>query len=110
MLEAKGLLTVEDLLAYLPLRYEDRSNLKPIAQLAPGEMATVIAEVKTARMSGFKRRNLGLFEATFTRWLRRDSEWQVVSRRLSGERARPGLARRAVRQDRVRHLHRPSCR
>ena len=66
MLEAKGLLTVEDLLAYLPFRYEDRSNLKPIAELAPGEMATVIAEVRSAKMSGFKRRNLGLFEATFT--------------------------------------------
>ena len=50
---------------YLPLRYEDRSNLKPIAQLAPGEMATVIAEVRTARVAAFKRRNLGLFEATF---------------------------------------------
>src|SRR5262245_59318400 len=66
MLEAKGLVTVEDLLAYMPLRYEDRTNLKPIAQLAPGEMATVIAEVRTSRLSGFKRRNLGLFEATFT--------------------------------------------
>jgi ATP-dependent DNA helicase RecG len=66
MLEAKGLLTVEDLLAYLPLRYEDRSNLKPISQLAPGEMATVLAEVKTARSSAFKRRNLGLFEVSFT--------------------------------------------
>src|SRR5919107_1423466 len=65
MLEAKGLLTVEDLLMYLPLRYEDRSNLKAIAQLAPGEMATVIAEVRSARMSGFKRKNLGLFEVTF---------------------------------------------
>ena len=65
MLEAKGLFTVEDLLAYLPLRYEDRSNLKPISQLAPGEMATVIAEVRSARMSGFKRRNLGLFEVSF---------------------------------------------
>ena len=66
MLEAKGLLTVEDILAYLPLRYEDRSNLKPISQLAPGEMATVIAEVRSARLSGFKRRNLGLFEVAFT--------------------------------------------
>jgi ATP-dependent DNA helicase RecG len=66
MLEAKGLTTVEDLLGYIPMRYEDRSNLKPISQLAPGEMATVIAEVRTARMSGFKRRNLGLFEATFS--------------------------------------------
>src|SRR6185369_527845 len=66
MLEAKGLHTVEDLLAYVPFRYEDRTNLKTLAQLAPGEMATVVAEVRTARLAGFRRRNLGLFEATFT--------------------------------------------
>jgi ATP-dependent DNA helicase RecG len=66
MLEAKGLLTVEDLLAYMPLRYEDRTNLKPIARLAPGEMATVIAEVRSAKLAAFKRRNLGLFEVSFT--------------------------------------------
>ncbi|MGH9627606.1 MAG: ATP-dependent DNA helicase RecG, partial [Bryobacteraceae bacterium] len=66
VLENKGLLTVEDLLAYLPMRYEDRSNTKPIAQLAPGEMATVTAEVRTAGLAGFKRRNLGLFEAAFS--------------------------------------------
>src|SRR5882724_3476967 len=66
MLEAKGLVTVEDLLGYVPFRYEDRSNMKPIAQLAPGEMATVIAQVHGTKMSGFKRRTLGLFEARFT--------------------------------------------
>jgi ATP-dependent DNA helicase RecG len=66
MLEAKGLLTVEDLLAYVPFRYEDRSNMKSIAQLAPGEMATVIAEVRTAKTAGFRRRSLGLFEASFS--------------------------------------------
>ncbi|MGA2577958.1 MAG: ATP-dependent DNA helicase RecG [Bryobacteraceae bacterium] len=66
MLEAKGLSTVEDLLAYVPFRYEDRSNVKTVNELAPGEMATVIAEVRTASLSGFKRRNLGLFEASFT--------------------------------------------
>lgn len=66
MLGAKGLETVEDLLHYFPFRYEDRSNLKPISQLAPGEMATVIAEVRSAKVSGFRRRNLGLFEAEFT--------------------------------------------
>src|SRR5258708_2840372 len=66
MLEAKGLVTVEDLLAYVPFRYEDRSNVKAIGQLAPGEMATVIADVRSAKLSGFKRRNLGLFEARFT--------------------------------------------
>src|SRR5579883_483771 len=66
MLEAKGLATVEDLLGYVPFRYEDRSNMKTIAQLAPGEMATVIADVRSAKLSGFKRRNLGLFEARFS--------------------------------------------
>src|SRR5262245_51398681 len=66
MLEQKGLKVVEDLLGYAPLRYEDRSNVKPIGKLAPGEMATVLAEVRSTRMSGFQRRNLGLFEATFT--------------------------------------------
>src|SRR5215467_7103027 len=66
MFEAKGLRTVEDLLSYFPFRYEDRSNMKPIAQLAPGEMATVIAKVRSAKLAGFRRKDLGLFEASFT--------------------------------------------
>ncbi|HUP04123.1 MAG TPA: ATP-dependent DNA helicase RecG, partial [Bryobacteraceae bacterium] len=66
MLEGKGLVTAEDLLGYVPFRYEDRSNVKTVAQLAPGEMATVIADVRSAKLSGFKRRNLGLFEARFS--------------------------------------------
>jgi ATP-dependent DNA helicase RecG len=66
MLEAKGLKVVEDLLTYAPFRYEDRSNVKTIRELAPGEMATVLAEVRSAKVSGFRRRNLGLFQATFT--------------------------------------------
>jgi ATP-dependent DNA helicase RecG len=64
--EAKGLLTVEDLLSYAPFRYEDRSNVKTIATLAPGETATVLGEVQSSRLSGFKRKNLGLFEAIFS--------------------------------------------
>jgi ATP-dependent DNA helicase RecG len=66
MLEAKGLKVVEDLLTYAPFRYEDRSNVKSIRDLAPGEMATVLAEVRSSKMSGFQRRNLGMFNATFT--------------------------------------------
>jgi ATP-dependent DNA helicase RecG len=66
VLESKGLSTVEDLLSYAPFRYEDRSNVKRIADLAPGEMATVMAEVESAKLAGFRRRNLGLFEARFT--------------------------------------------
>src|SRR5579864_4226603 len=65
MLEAKGLATVEDLLHYAPFRYEERSNVKSIRELAPGEMATVLAEVRSVKMSGFHRRSIGLFQATF---------------------------------------------
>src|SRR5438270_11712779 len=48
MLAAKGLHTVDELLHYLPFRYEDRLNPKSIAELRPGEMASVIAEVQTS--------------------------------------------------------------
>lgn len=65
-LEAKGLRIVEDLLYYAPFRYEDRSNVKPIRSLAPGEMATVLCTVRSTKVVGFQRRKLGLFEATFT--------------------------------------------
>ena len=40
-LQAKGLETIEDLIHYAPFRYEDRSNVKTIAQLAPGDMIFV---------------------------------------------------------------------
>jgi ATP-dependent DNA helicase RecG len=62
MLAAKGLLTVSDLLYYVPFRYEDRRNVKPIAALAPGEKASVLAQVAKAKLSGFHRKSLGLFE------------------------------------------------
>lgn len=64
-LEAKGLATAGDLLHYAPFRYEDRSNVKPISQLAPGEMATVLAEVRTVHTPRFQRKNLGLIEVVF---------------------------------------------
>jgi ATP-dependent DNA helicase RecG len=66
MLETKGLKVVEDLLTRAPFRYEDRTNVKTIRDLAPGEMATVMAEVRSTKVAGFQRRNLGLFQATFT--------------------------------------------
>jgi ATP-dependent DNA helicase RecG len=40
-----GIACVEDLLWHLPTRYEDFSTLRTIAQLAPGEQATVIANL-----------------------------------------------------------------
>ncbi len=66
ILAAKGLHIVDDLLAYAPFRYEDRANLKPISALAPGETATVLVQVHSARLASYRRPSLGLFEAVFT--------------------------------------------
>ncbi|HEX4166131.1 MAG TPA: ATP-dependent DNA helicase RecG [Bryobacteraceae bacterium] len=87
MLAAKDLQTVADLLYYAPFRYEDRSNTKTIAQLAPGEKAGVTAWVASARLSGFRRRALGLFEVNFE-----DASGQVLlGRWFHGERYRDSL-------------------
>ena len=42
ILATKGIHTVDDLLHYLPFRYEDRLNPRSVAELRAGEMATVI--------------------------------------------------------------------
>jgi ATP-dependent DNA helicase RecG len=62
MLAAKGLHTVDDLLHYLPFRYEDRLNPKGISELRPGEMASVIAEVRTSGL--FRTRRMPIFQMT----------------------------------------------
>lgn len=64
-LRAKGIETAADLLYYAPFRYEDRSNLKPLSRLAPGETATVIATVRRVQAPRFRRRDLGMIEAVF---------------------------------------------
>ena len=56
ILSAKGIHTVDDLVHYLPFRYEDRVNPRTIAQLRPGEMATVIAEVRTSGLLRTRRK------------------------------------------------------
>ena len=60
LLAQKNIFTVEDLLYYLPFRYEDRLNPRGIAELRPGEMATVIAEVRNAGM--FRTKKAPIFE------------------------------------------------
>ena len=44
-LEERGIATVGDLLSYLPFRYEDRIRFTPIAEMLPGQVYTVLAEV-----------------------------------------------------------------
>ncbi len=62
MLLEKGVATVEDLLYYLPFRYEDRLNPRGINELRAGEMASIVAEVRTFGM--FRTRRMPLFEMT----------------------------------------------
>src|SRR5205814_3395063 len=62
ILGAKGIHTVDDLLHYLPFRYEDRLNPRTIAELRAGEMATVIAEVRTSGL--FRTRRMPIFQMT----------------------------------------------
>ncbi len=59
-LAAKGIHTLQDLLYYLPFRYEDRMNPRTIEQLQPGEMASVIAEVRSSGL--FRTRKMPIFE------------------------------------------------
>jgi len=62
ILAAKGLNTVDDLLHYLPFRYEDRQNPRGIAELQFGEMATLVAEVRTSGL--FRTRRMPIFQLT----------------------------------------------
>ncbi|MFI5071105.1 MAG: ATP-dependent DNA helicase RecG, partial [Terriglobales bacterium] len=62
ILASKDIRTVDDLLHYLPFRYEDRLNPRGIAELRAGEMATVIAEVRNSGL--FRTRRMPIFEMT----------------------------------------------
>jgi ATP-dependent DNA helicase RecG len=62
VLSAKGIRTIDDLLHYLPFRYEDRVNPRGISELRVGEMATVIAEVRTSGL--FRTRRMPIFQMT----------------------------------------------
>jgi len=62
LLAAKDIRTAEDLLYHLPFRYEDRQNPRSLDELKPGEMASVIAEVRGAIL--LRTRKAPIFELT----------------------------------------------
>src|SRR5215469_10148566 len=62
VLNAKGIHTVGDLLHYLPFRYEDRLNPRGISELRPGEMASVVGEVRNSGL--FRTRSVPIFQLT----------------------------------------------
>jgi ATP-dependent DNA helicase RecG len=61
-LAEKRIVTVEDLLFHLPFRYEDRLNPRELTDLTPGEMASVIAEVRGSTL--LRTRAMPIFEMT----------------------------------------------
>jgi ATP-dependent DNA helicase RecG len=57
--------TVEDFLYHLPFRYEDRLNPRPIAEMQPGDMASLVGDVRgsqllTTRAGAMFQMTLGL--------------------------------------------------
>jgi len=62
ILAEKRIATVEDLLFHLPFRYEDRLHPRSLTELVPGEMASVIAEVRGTVL--LRTRRMPIFEMT----------------------------------------------
>ena len=62
LLAPKGIQTAEDLLYHLSFRYEDRQNPRSLDELKPGEMASVIAEVRGSAL--LSTRKAPIFELT----------------------------------------------
>ncbi len=61
-LKEKRITTIEDLLYHLPFRYEDRLRPQAIEELVPGEMASLIGEVRG--MALLRTRRMPIFEMT----------------------------------------------
>ena len=64
LLEKKGLKTVEDLLYFIPRRYEDRRVIKKILSVIIGKKETIIGEVICSQIKSYGRKKI--FEVTIT--------------------------------------------
>lgn len=59
-LEKLGIRTLRDLIAYFPRKYDDRTSIRPIADLVPDESACVAAMVATAPTVSHIRKGMDL--------------------------------------------------
>ena len=60
-LQKLGIVTVQDLLFLLPLRYEDRTRITPIGSLQIADRAVVEGEVQLAEVAFRGRRRLSVY-------------------------------------------------
>src|SRR6202163_303001 len=61
ILAKRGLRTFEDLLGYLPFRYEDRIRFAKIREIAPGQIYTIRAQVLSGSLVRYTRASGGLY-------------------------------------------------
>lgn len=61
--EEIGIRTAEDLLFYIPWRYDDRSRIVPVGELTPGSESTIAGVVQATRLMITSRRKFKIFEA-----------------------------------------------
>lgn len=62
ILEKKRVSTIEDLLFFLPRRYEDRRHIKKIAEIVIGQKETIVGEIISAQFQGYGAKKV--FEVT----------------------------------------------
>ena len=63
LLDKVGIKTLEDLINYYPVRYEDYSLISPISNLQPGEKVTVIGKVTSFSHKFTKKRGFTIQQA-----------------------------------------------
>jgi ATP-dependent DNA helicase RecG len=63
-LRPRPVVTVGDLLEHVPFRHEDFRSTMRLADMRPGEAATVVCTVERVRLRPTRRRNLAIVEAT----------------------------------------------
>jgi ATP-dependent DNA helicase RecG len=61
ILAKRGLRTFEDLLGYLPFRYEDRIRFAKIREIAPGQVYTIRAQVSSGSLVRYTRASGGMY-------------------------------------------------
>src|SRR5258708_38766438 len=61
ILAKHGLRTIEDLLGYLPFRYEDRIRFAKIREIAPGHVYTIRAQVLSGSLVRYTRTRGGMY-------------------------------------------------
>src|ERR1700722_4933130 len=61
ILAKRGLRTFEDLLGYLPFRYEDRIHFAKIRDIAPGKVYTIRAQVLSGSLVRYPRAHGGMY-------------------------------------------------